>query len=440
MTPLERLYARGQFTVKLGLDNTRGLLDALENPHRRFKVVHVAGTNGKGSVAAMVAAALGSAGLRSGLYTSPHLTHIEERIAIDDVAIRPDAFRQILEHVFQEEEKAIADGRMAGPATFFEVMTASAFVAFAAAAVELAVVEVGMGGRFDATNVVDPLVTAITAISLDHTTYLGTTLEAIAGEKAGIMKPGVPCVVGDTTPEAVDVFARQADAVGAPLLHALVDCQWEASLVEGATTLTLATPGHDYGALALGLNGRHQARNAVVAVRVLEEVTAAGVTVPATAIAAGLARVRWPARLEVLELGDGRQAIVDAAHNPAGAATLADWLSETLPGGVTFVLGLMRDKDAAAVLDALAGSARRIVCTTADAARGLEADQLAAIARERVPDVEVVAVESPQDALGEALAGRGPVCIAGSIYLAGALRPALVALAGAATEEEPTLH
>jgi len=439
MTPLERLYARGQFAMKLGLDNTRALLEALDDPHRPYKVVHVAGTNGKGSVAAMVASALSSAGLITGLYTSPHLTHIEERIAIDGEPITPHALRMILEYVFLEEEKAVAAGRMAGPATFFELVTASAFVAFATAKLDVAVVEVGMGGRFDATNLVEPAVTAITSIALDHTAYLGDTIEAIAGEKAGIMKAGVPCVVGETAAEAVRVFERQAADTGARLHLALEECRWEAAIVDGATMLTLATPSHDYGTLRLGLNGRHQARNAVVAVRVLEEATAAGLEVPAPAIVAGLADASWPARLEVLPLADGREVVLDAAHNPAGAVTLAEWLAETGRREVTFVLGLMRDKDAAAVVDALAGLARRIVCTTADPARGLDASALAAIVRERAPQVGTAAIAAPQAALAEALEGHGAVCVAGSIYLAGALRPALLALAGA-EPEAPTLH
>ena len=260
MTPLERLFALEQFGIKLGLDNIRTLLAALDHPERAWPSIHIAGTNGKGSVAAMVERGLRAAGLKTGRYTSPHLDRIEERVAIDGQPVDSATFDAVTADVFDAVDRLLdeslpraeAPGEACRP-TFFEVSTAIAFEIFRRAQVDVAVVEVGLGGRFDATNVLTPAITAITSIAFDHERHLGHTLSDIAFEKAGIAKPGVPLVIGRLPEEAAARIAKVAHEVGAPLVDAHA-----------------ATTDRKYPPLTLALPGRHQLDNAAVAVAILE--------------------------------------------------------------------------------------------------------------------------------------------------------------------------
>lgn len=428
MTHVERLFALEQFGIKLGLDAMRVLLAALGEPQARWPAVHVAGTNGKGSATAMIDTALGAAGWRVGRYTSPHLARLEERIVVGGREVAPATFDAALGRVFAAVDTLVDAGRLAATPTFFEVSTAAAFVVFADAAVDVAAIEVGLGGRYDATNVVQPAVTAITSIDFDHERHLGTTLAAIAGEKAGIAKPGVPLVVGRLAAEPFTVVRDAAARAGAPLLAVADEVTTTAADDRGHVVATFATPVRTYPPVRLGLAGRHQADNAAVALRTLEVLSATTPIHLAPAhVIAGLRDVRWPARLEWLRLpGEGARVLVDAAHNPAGARALASYLQDAAVGPVTLVTSIMRDKDVTGVLAPLLPLAARVVATRADTPRASDAGTLAdAIAG--LGASAVTAIADPWAAVQDALHDRRPVVIAGSIFLVGPLRAALLA-------------
>jgi dihydrofolate synthase/folylpolyglutamate synthase len=318
--------------------------------------------------------------------------------------------------------------------TFFEVTTAVAFELFRRAGAEVAVCEVGLGGRLDATNVLQPVASAITSIGLDHQQYLGRTLPDIAGEKAGIIKPGVPVVVGRLDRPAFDAIAAVARQQGAELIEALegvsvadagpgddVQSRGSAAATSGGslTRLRLRTPRRDYGRVELALRGSHQIDNALVAVRLLETLDARGVTVQAEAVVEGLRRVVWPGRLDVRNRPDGRAALLDAAHNRDGAAALAAFLRTSVFGTSPLVFAAMRDKDAGAMLRALAPEIGALVATRASNARSAEPSEIGAIARAIAPNLPVILAAEPAAALEAAWRLSARIVVAGSIFLLG---------------------
>ena len=416
MTPLERLFALEQFGIKLGLDNIRIILDELGHPERAWKSIHIGGTNGKGSVAAMVERGLRAAGLTTGRYTSPHLDRIEERVALDGRPVDAATFETVTAHVLGAVDAAIARGTLTVPPTFFEVSTAIAFEIFARAKVDAAVVEVGLGGRFDATNVLTPVITAITSIAFDHERHLGHTLPDIAFEKAGIAKPGVPLVIGRLPPEAAAKIAKVAREIDAPIVDAHA-----------------RTTDREYPPLTLALAGRHQLENAAVAVAILERWSTMVGHLPTEAIVTALTECEWPARLEWLRLPTGGELLIDAAHNPAGAAALASYLQDTGSPKLPMVFAAMIDKDLPRMIAALAPAAASFIATTAPHARARTAGQLAAEIR-RITSVPVEAAESPLSAVSRALegpahrnpGGGGRAVACGSIYMVGPLRARLI--------------
>jgi dihydrofolate synthase/folylpolyglutamate synthase len=424
VTSREYLFSLEQFGIKLGLVQIRALLNALGQPERAYPAVLIAGTNGKGSVTAMVERALRAAGHHTGRYTSPHLVHIEERIAIDGAPIAPADFDSLADEV----RHAARD--LPAPPSFFEATTALALAAFRQARVEVAVLEVGLGGRLDATNVLSPMGVAITAIDFDHEQYLGTTIAAIAREKAGVIKPQGLCVLGRNGGDARSVVAGACREVSAELVYApdgvRADASLDASsLLGGRTRLTLSTPAHDYGEVVLGLRGRHQIDNAVTAVRLLERLPArAGLPMPPEAIVAGVRNVDWPGRLE-LRPHHGGHVLIDGAHNPAGARALAGYLRDTYGGPLPIVLGVMRDKAIEGIVEALAGCASMFVCTAPASPRAVTPVELEIIVRRSAPAVPVRVVPSPPAAVDEALAHGTPVVVAGSLYLAGEIQAEL---------------
>lgn len=427
MTPLERLFALEQFGVKLGLDNIRALLQALGHPERSWPSVHIAGTNGKGSVAAMVERGLRAAGLRTGRYTSPHLARIEERAAIDGAAVDAGTFAAVTSDVMDVVDRCTRSGALAVSPTFFEVSTAVAFEVFRRRMVDVAVVEVGLGGRFDATNVLSPVVSAIVSIAFDHERHLGTTLGAIAGEKVGIAKHGVPLVVGRVPDEARAVIAAAAHDRGATLIDANVGVIAAVTMHAGRATVALTTPVRSYPPARLSLAGQHQVDNAVVAVRLLEQWSARARPVPPSAIVTGLTDCEWPARLEWLELPAGNRLLIDAAHNPAGAAALADYLRESGDAPLPIVMAAMQDKDVAGMIAALAPVASSFVATSAPMARARSADSLAADIVRLSPSTPVTVEPSSEAAVRLALARRDRAVAAGSILMVGPLRERLLA-------------
>jgi dihydrofolate synthase/folylpolyglutamate synthase len=412
------LLSLEQIGIKLGLEQIRALLGALNRPDRSYPSVLIGGTNGKGSVAAMVERALRAAGCRTGRYTSPHLVHLEERFAIDGAPIRADTL---------EDAAALietASRRLPAPPSFFEATTALALELFRREGVDIAVLEVGLGGRLDATNAVDAMAVAITAIDFDHEAWLGDTLEAIAREKAGLVKPGAFTVLADNPPAVDAVIDAACRTAGVPLLRAADVERRDVQLVDGHVRLTLRTPAAVYEALTLGLAGRHQVPNAATAVRLLEALSVRGIVhVPAEAIRAGLEAVVWPGRLERLQ-APGIDLLIDGAHNPAGARALAAFLEEVHGRPLPMVLGVMADKRVDDILTALAPAASHVVCTAPQTPRALRPEALAAALRRVAPACSVACEEPPHEAVRSASRHGAPVVVAGSLYLAGEVRAA----------------
>jgi dihydrofolate synthase/folylpolyglutamate synthase len=404
--------------IKLGLAQISALLNALDHPQRAFRSLTIAGTNGKGSVAAMVERGLRAAGERTGRYTSPHLIAVEERVAIDGHAITAARFDDCANRV------RLAAQALPAPPSYFEATTALALLAFRDAGVTTAVLEVGLGGRLDATNVVDAPIAVITAIALDHQEYLGDTLEAIATEKAGIIKPGARVIVGRNTDAVVGTVRGVAAAASAAVTAAPDGVAVNAEVDARGAWLTLRTPTRDYGRVRLGLAGRHQIDNAVTAVCTLETCAAAGwIDDSPESVRTALADVEWPARLEWCR-DHTTDVLIDGAHNPAGAAAVTSFLQEMVPGPVPIVIGVMRDKHAAGIVEALAPVASVFVATSATSPRALPADQLAALCG-AVADVRVLTCANPRSALDAASGLGAPVVVAGSLYLAGEARAGL---------------
>jgi dihydrofolate synthase/folylpolyglutamate synthase len=361
---------------------------------------------------------LRAAGHHTGRYTSPHLVHLEERIAVAGASVTAALLDGALDTVRTAVEELLDAGSLEVHPTFFEIITAAAFVVFARAGVDVAVIEVGLGGRFDATNVVDPVVAAITSIALDHEQHLGASLEAIAFEKAGIVKPGVPVVVGELPEEARGTVRRVCQERGARLHDTAVECVVARARQNGRTILRLTTPRRVYLPIVLALRGDHQAQNAAVAVRLLELMDERGVQLSEGAIAAGLAGARWPARLDLIPVGGGREVLVDGAHNPAGTAALEAYVRSEWPDGLPLVFGAMGDKHAADMLRPLATIAQPLILTTAPGPRAADAESLAAVARSIGVYDPIVCPRIPQ-ALDAGWERAPRIAAAGSLYLAG---------------------
>jgi dihydrofolate synthase / folylpolyglutamate synthase len=418
MPALDDILGRDQFGIKAGLDNMRALCAELDHPERAWPSVIVAGTNGKGSVAAMVARALTAAGHRTARYTSPHLVRVEERFAIDGAPAASGVVERAAGRVLDAERACRSDGRLPHPATFFELTTAVAFEVFREAGVGVAVLEVGLGGRLDATNVASPVAGAITSIDFDHMVHLGPTLEAIAFEKAGVIKPGMPVVVGPMAGGPRATIGQVAAERRAPLRDAYEDVTCEAAFGRGRAALRLATAAADYGHVHLALRGRHQIDNAVVAVALLELLDDLGLHVGRAAVVSGLEDVVWPGRLQEVRLAGGGWLLLDAAHNPAGARALAEYIADA-HGTLPIVFGAMRDKAIGPMLEALAPVARRFVFTSVPLARAQEAHVLARLAATSSPAVPVAVEADPIAAVREALVDAPGACVAGSLFLVG---------------------
>jgi dihydrofolate synthase / folylpolyglutamate synthase len=418
---LAYLKSLQKFGIKLGLDNIRALLDSLGRPDLRFPSVLVAGTNGKGSVAAMLARILTEHGFRTGLYTSPHLVRVEERIRIGDELISGEAFSRALSIVRERSETLVASGALPHPPTFFEAITATALLHFAGEAVDFAILEVGMGGRFDATNAVTPLVSVVTTISRDHEKYLGGTLAEIAFEKAGIIKPDVPVVSGVRGVVALNVIRRRARELGAPVIE-----------VFGRGTALGASPGrigmkfaYDTGRARYeyrpSLLGFHQGVNAAIAIRAAEVLGRVWKPLDPRKIVAAIGRTRWEGRLETI--GSNPRIIVDGAHNPEGAAALAAYLRDAVRKPVVLIFDAMKDKDIGAMAAALFPLARTVVLTRIAMARAAEPDEVLGLWSGRRDNIVVEPDVRRALALARKLAGpRTPVVAAGSLFLVGEIK------------------
>jgi dihydrofolate synthase / folylpolyglutamate synthase len=422
------LQERGRFGIRLGLGRTRALLRELGSPELQLRGALVGGTNGKGSVQAMVGAVLRQQGLLVGQMPKPHLVEYRERIVIDGQPLPAGVFAETVERALAAA-KAIE--RRHGAPTEFEVLTAGAFYAFARAGIDVLVAEVGMGGRLDATNAWQGGVSAITNVALDHTEHLGPTVVAIAREKAAIIKRGDTAAITGAEDAALAVIRRRARRVAVPLQ--VVEPLAVQRMDRGGLLATLP----DATQLRIGLLGRHQAHNAAMALAVLEALTAAGLARhdPA-ALERGLAGVRWPGRLELLPSGaaDTPEVLLDGAHNAHGAAALGAAFEELRPhlagGRPVLLLGIMRDKEIGAMLAALRQSAglagAEVVTTTVpDAPRALSADALAvAWGSDATPIDDADA--ALRQARARAVATGGPLVVCGSLYLVGHVREQLL--------------
>lgn len=410
------------FGIRPGLERTDQLLELLARPERAQPVVLVGGTNGKGSTATLLAAMVSAAGYRTGLYTSPHLESLNERIAIDGRKISDQELAEDLEHIL-----ALAAHHRLDPPTHFEILTLAAWLHFRRRQVDLAIMEVGLGGRLDATNASRPQLSILTSIDFDHEQYLGTSLEAIAGEKAAIFRPGRPALAHGGDDRRRDLLRRLAQQHQAELrlVEEQVEIEAHGAPHELPQRLSART-GRGRYRVSLPLAGEHQRIHLALAVAAAEELAADGFArLDAAAVEGGARSSRWPGRLERVELPGGRQVLLDAAHNAAGAAALARYLHH-LGGKNSLVFGALADKRIDEMLDQLAPCATEIILTRPSNPRAADPHRW-----RRTLGAKVRLEEEPRRALAEALERTdGRIVICGSIYLVGELRQELRALFG----------
>jgi dihydrofolate synthase/folylpolyglutamate synthase len=415
--------------AKFHLHNIHAICERMGHPERVYASVHIAGTNGKGSTAAMVASILRVAGLRCGLYTSPHLLRINERIRLDGAEISDDQFGTSFTRVLAVIEELLASGRLAAHPTYFECVTAMAFDFFARAGTEIAVIEVGLGGRLDSTNVIVPEVAAITQIDFDHENFLGHSIEEIAAEKAGIIKPGAWVVCAAGNPAAKEVIRRRTVEQGANLVEIDEACRISrVSSEDGryrfhvALADELGDKSLEEMEVTLPLAGRFQVRNAVTAIGVVRLLAVRGFAINDGAIVRGLEAVRWPGRLELLQ--DMPAVYLDGSHNPAGAReVLAYWRDHLAGRRIHLIYGAMRDKAIDEVAGMLFPRAATVILTQSPQPRSLSAGALAEMTAHLARAVEVI--REPGAALERALEIAEPdevIFATGSLYLVGDLR------------------
>lgn len=425
---LERLQSRGRFGINLGLDRTTALLRELGDPHLQLRGALIGGTNGKGSTQQLVASALREAGLRVGQTPKPHLVSYRERITIDGEPISRADFADLIEEVLDHAESVTGQH---GPPTEFEVLTAAAFTWFHRKRVDVAIVEVGLGGRLDATNVWNGGVAAITNVALDHTEHLGSTIEAIAVEKAQIIKGGEWAAITGAEEPALSVIRRRAAELD---VYLETREPFEVIGMDRLGTYVRTPSEHE---LQIGLLGRHQAANASVALGILaalERGTGGEIFDSPEEFEHGLASARWPGRLEMLPVTEDRpDVLLDGAHNPHGAAALAVAVDELIPDDqpVTLLIGVVREKDLDGVIGALRSSrvlsrATVIATTVPDSDRATPAADLAALWPGAIAVADTDA--ALEDALGRASKSAGIVVVAGSLYLVGHVRARLLGL------------
>ena len=390
-------------------------------PERRYASLLVAGTNGKGSTVALAESILRASGLRTGRYTSPHLRFVEERIHIEGRPIPREELASAVSRVAEAAEGLFEGESDRSAPTYFEAMTAAAFLAFAERGVDVAVLEVGMGGRYDATNIAPADVSVIAPIGFDHERFLGSTLAAIAAEKAAIIKEGRPVVVGRLAPEALEVVRREAEARSAPLILALDGVEIRGEESARGQRVWLETPSRDYGVLDLPLRGKHQLDNLALAVRAVECYSG---FLAVESVARGVAATEWPGRLQRIE---GKPSLLlDAAHNVMATEALVRYLQSHPHPSRVLLFGVMKDKRVWEMLEELLPHVSYFVATRPEMSRARDPERLARFAKER--GVPAEALRSPETALARAREVAGPdgeVLVAGSIFLLGEVFPAL---------------
>jgi len=412
--------------AKFDLENTTVLLERLGRPDRAYPTIHIAGTNGKGSTAAFVESILRQAGFRTGLNTSPHLERINERFRINGEEITDAVFAETFTRIQTVIEELLAEGKLRAHPTYFECVTAVAFEVFARQRVEFGVIEVGLGGRLDATNIITPVISVITRIDFDHENFLGHSLREIAGEKAGILKYGVPAVSAPQLPEAQEVLRAKAAELRCALFETDEAFRIDDELVEGGCTrarVTERASGTQFS-VASPLPGRFQLQNALSAVAVGTLLQSKKFRVTNENIERGIAEAHWPGRLEQLQ--SKPDVYLDGAHNPGAARELAQFLDETFAGRrLTLIYGAMRDKAVDEVAGLLLPLADEVIFTQPNNPRSISAAQLADMAGHHAAHFSVI--PNAEEALDRALGSTGPddaIFITGSLYLVGQLRHA----------------
>ena len=419
---LQYLLSLGHETlaIKLGLATTKRLLEALGDPHLSYPSVQIAGTNGKGSTAAMLEGITCAAGIKTGLYTSPHLISITERIRNCGVEITREAFALLATKIRTCAQQLVSEGALPAPPTFFEQLTAIALLAFKEAGVELAILETGLGGRLDATTTAGARVVGITQIALDHQQHLGSTLTEIAAEKAAIIRPGVRAIVAAQPPEVLDVILKRCAECGVtPLMveSAFEPVSFDANGLGRASFVT----SHDrYEAVQIGLRGRHQIENAAIAIALAEALRAEGFSIPRESIASGLENLEHRGRLE---LHQGHPSILlDGAHNIAGAQALRAFIEEFVKPPITLVFGAMGDKDLDGIAAVLFPIGAQLILTRPNNPRAAEVKSLLGLAPPGFESSRITLTRNSEEALNAARAGtppNGTICVTGSLYLVG---------------------
>src|SRR5690242_2772050 len=410
--------------AKFDLENIAILAERLGRPDRAYPSAHIAGTNGKGSTAAFLETILRHAGSRTGLYTSPHLERINERMRINGEEISDESFGAIFTRLQALIEELLAAHKLRAHPTYFECVTAMAFECFARERVEFGVFEVGLGGRLDATNILSPAVTIITRIDFDHENFLGHSLKEIASEKAGILKPEVPVIVAEQRPEAREVILARAKQLRCPVIETARAFQITKEISQDGffhARVTELSSGNSFD-LAPSLPGRFQLQNALNALAAARYLAKRGFRIPADNITEGISRTVWPGRLEKLQ--SSPDIYLDGAHNPAAARQLARFLEENFAGRkILLIYGALRDKAVDEVAGQLFPHAAEVIFTEPSTSRAISAPRLAEIASHHSSSFTVIS--SAEQALDQALAEAAPndaIFITGSLYLVGQLR------------------
>ncbi|MCZ7583887.1 MAG: bifunctional folylpolyglutamate synthase/dihydrofolate synthase [Deltaproteobacteria bacterium] len=421
---MQRIYDLQAVGMKLGLTNIRRLLNRLGNPQEQFATVLVAGTNGKGIITSSLSAVLRESGHKTGMFTSPHLIRFTERVRVDNTEISQKDLIRHSDRIWRELEMIQSAGESGSPlpVTFFEFATALACLHFAECAVDVAVMEVGLGGRLDATNAIEPVLSVVTQIDYDHEKHLGKSLEEIAREKAGIFREGVPAIALDGAPEVLESLRRVAGRVGAPLTIV----ENIAKVRPDKRTFDLQWYGTWLWGLRAPLPGRHQIGNASLAAVASLEMRDSGFRISNDAIRRGLATVRWPGRFE--RISKIPLVILDGAHNPSAVRSLVATLrEEKVPEPIIPVIAVMSDKDPDGMLNELKGLSDTLVATCLQHDRSLDAAELAGRAKGKFAQIHAVSDAVQALTLGRNLAGRtGTVVVTGSLYLVGKIREVIM--------------
>ena len=418
--------------AKFDLENITVLDEALGYPSRAYPCAHIAGTNGKGSTAAFLESMVRHAGFRTGLNTSPHLEKINERIRIDGKEISDEAFASTFSHIHQHIEELLAAGKLRAHPTYFECVTAMAFDYFARQCIDFGVFEVGLGGRLDATNILQPAVCIITRIDFDHENFLGHSLREIAGEKAGILKPGIPAIMAEQLPEAREVIVKRAAALGCRVVDTANDYRIEEQASEPQTPAGDRNPSAGVRIIEIcsgwsikvapSLRGRFQLQNALNAVAASRILIGLEFAIPDEAVVAGIANTVWPGRLEKVE--SSPDLYFDGAHNPGAARELVDFVKQNFASRkIWLIYGALRDKAVDEVAGLLFPLAMHVIITEPRTPRSISAGQLAEMVGHHAEHLSVIG--EAEHALGHALRAAGPedaIFVTGSLYLVGQLR------------------